>query len=118
MIIIIIIINLIKIKKNNNNPFTSEWFFDQVQSLLQIHAEIHEDPVDSFSLVLFLLQNEHVVVEKLLQLLIGVVDAQLFERVKVENLETGNIQDSDEKVASQVGRQRAVNDVDQPLEAG
>jgi len=48
---------------------------------LQVHAEVNELPLDSFFLVLFLLEDEHVMIEELLQTLVGVVDAQLLERV-------------------------------------
>ena len=36
------------------------------------------------------------VVEELLQFLVSVVDAELFKTVQVENLETRNVQNSDE----------------------
>ena len=48
---------------------------------LQVHTEIHKDPVDTFTFVLFLLKYEHVLVKKLLQLLVGKVDAKLLETV-------------------------------------
>lgn len=35
------------------------------------------------------------VVEELLEFLVGVVDAELLEAVLLEDLETGNVQDSD-----------------------
>ena len=38
----------------------------------------------------------HRVVEELLQLLVGVVDAELFKTVQIENFETRNVQNSDE----------------------
>ena len=56
---------------------------------MQVHTEIHEDPVNTFPLVLFLLKNEHVVVEELLQLLIGEVDAKLFETVELLRFDSG-----------------------------
>ena len=63
-------------------------FGDQVTYLLnerntgfQIHAEVNELPDNAFLLVLLLLQDEHVMVEELLQTLVGVVDTQLLERV-------------------------------------
>ena len=49
----------------------------------QVHPEVDELPLDAFLLVLLLLQHEHVVVEKLLQFLIGEVDAQLFQAVEL-----------------------------------
>ena len=47
------------------------------------HTKINENPVNSFLLVLFLLKDEHVVVEELLQTLVGVVDTQLLEGVEL-----------------------------------
>ena len=47
----------------------------------QVHPEVDELPLDAFLLVLLLLQHEHVVVEKLLQFLVGEVDAQLLQAV-------------------------------------
>jgi len=55
--------------------------FNQVNAGLQVHAEVDKLPLDAFLLVLFLLEDEHVMVEELLQALVGVVDAQLLERV-------------------------------------
>ena len=51
----------------------------------KIHAEIDEDPVNALLLVLLLLKHKHVVVEELLELLVGEVDAQLLEAVELEN---------------------------------
>jgi hypothetical protein len=55
-----------------------------------------------------------VIVEKLLQPFVGVIDAQLFERVELENFETGNIQNTDEMFSSDV--QGLVNSRDDPQE--
>ena len=49
----------------------------------QVHPEVDELPLDAFLLVLLLLQHEHVVVEKLLQFLVGEVDAQLLQAVEL-----------------------------------
>ena len=49
-------------------------------------------PLDALLLVLLLLQGEHVLVELLLKLLVGVVDAQLLKRVLRENLESKDVQ--------------------------
>jgi len=51
---------------------------------LQIHAEINEGPFDSFALVFFLFQNEHVMIEELLQFFVSEIDAQLFETVVLD----------------------------------
>ena len=69
----------------------------QVDGRLQIQPEVDELPLDAFALVFLLLQDEHGVVEELLQLLVGVVDAQLFEGVDLEDLETGDVEDTDER---------------------
>ena len=57
------------------------YLLNEIDGRFEIHAEIDELPLDSFLLVLLLLEDEHVVVEELLQTLVGVVDAQLLERV-------------------------------------
>ena len=57
----------------------------EVDASLQVHAEVHEDPVDLLTLVLLLLQHEHVVVEELLQLLVCEVDTHLLEAVELPN---------------------------------
>merc|ERR1711963_1172197 len=62
----------------------------------QVHAKINHLPVNTFLDVLFLFNNEHVVVEELLELLIHKVDGNLFKAIVLENLETSNIQDSTE----------------------
>ena len=51
------------------------YLLEQLDTGLQIQAEVDEDPVDALLLVLFLLQHKHVVVEELLQLLVGEIDA-------------------------------------------
>merc|ERR1711963_714473 len=62
----------------------------------QVHAKINHLPVNTFLDVLFLFNNEHVVIEELLELLIDKVDGNLFKAIVLENLETSNIQDSTE----------------------
>ena len=49
----------------------------------QVHAEVNELPDDTLLLVLLLLQDKHVVVEELLQFLIGEFDAQLLHAVEL-----------------------------------
>lgn len=63
---------------------------DQVNRGLQVHTEVNELPVNALLLVLFLLQDKHVVVEELLETLVSVVDAELLEAVELskENIET------------------------------
>ena len=56
---------------------------NEVDARLQVEAEVDEAPLDALPLVLLLLQDEHGVVEELLQLLISVVDTHLLERVQL-----------------------------------
>ena len=58
---------------------------DQIQHILVVH-ECDVGPVDLLALVLGLLHLEHVLIEVLLQLLIGQVDAELLEIVLLERL--------------------------------
>jgi len=60
------------------------YLFDEIDTGLQVHTEIDESPLNAFLPVFFLFKDEHVVVEELLQSLIGVVDAQLLEAVKLK----------------------------------
>lgn len=57
------------------------YLLNQFNTLLEIHAEIDEGPLNTLTLVFFLLQDEHVVVEELLQLFVGEVDTKLLEAV-------------------------------------
>merc|ERR1719427_2229852 len=89
---------------------------DQLDGLDQIHAKINESPLDALGLVLFLLLDEHVVVEKLLETLVGVVDEELFQDVELEDLEAGDVQYAD-KILPGIGRvQRVVDQGDDPIE--
>lgn len=65
------------------------YFFHQIDAGLQIHPKIDEDPVYSLAFILFLFQHEHVVVEELLEFLVGKVDAQLLKAVVLEMKELG-----------------------------
>ena len=59
------------------------YLFDKIDASLKVQPKVNEGPLDSLPLVLLLLQDEHVVVEKLLQFLICEVDAQLLEAVEL-----------------------------------
>ena len=61
----------------------THWFLDQINARLQIHPKINELPLNPLLSVLLLLQDKHGVVEKLLQFLIGEVDAQLLQGVEL-----------------------------------
>lgn len=52
-------------------------------------------PLDVFSLVKGLFQATHVLVEMALQVLVRVINAQLLERVLVENFKPENVQNVD-----------------------
>ena len=56
---------------------------DELDAGSQVHPKVDELPLDALLLVLLLLQHEHVVVEELLQLLVGEVDAQLLQAVEL-----------------------------------
>ena len=60
------------------------YLFNEVDAWLEVEPKVDELPFDALLAVLLLLQHKHVVVEELLQLLIGEVDAQLLERVDLE----------------------------------
>lgn len=55
----------------------------EVNAGLQIQTKVNEIPLYALPLVLLLLQNEHGVVEELLQLLICVVNTQLLKGVQL-----------------------------------
>lgn len=57
------------------------YLFNELNAGRQIHPEIDELPLDPFLLVFFLFQDEHVMVEKLLQLFVGEINAQLLHAV-------------------------------------
>ena len=60
------------------------YLLDELDAGRQVHPEVNELPINALLLVLLLLQHEHVVVEELLQLLIGEVDAQLLKAVELQ----------------------------------
>jgi len=55
------------------------YLLNELYSRLEVKTKVNELPLDAFTLVLFLFYDEHGMVEQLLQLLVGVVDAQLLE---------------------------------------
>jgi len=66
--------------------------------------------------VLLLLEDKHVVVEKLLKLLVGQVDAELLKAVEVKDLETSNIETADERCRATVRLEGCVDFGNDPLE--
>ena len=92
--------------------------FDQVDAGLVV-GEVDELPVDLLAEVLLLFELEDVLVELLLQLLVGEVDAELFEGILGKVLEAVDVEHADEGVdplEHRVGREAAVDDVDEPVE--
>merc|ERR1719412_272438 len=83
----------------------------------QVHAEVHHHPVNSLAHVFLLLNNEHMVVEELLQLLVDKVDGDLLEAVVLKDLETSNVEHSAEVGLLHSGVNEGVVTLDdQPLE--
>ena len=71
-------------RRGEAQPCGSYRLLDEVDAGLQVETEVDEVPLDALALVLLLLQDEHRVVEELLQLLVGVVDAELLEGVQLQ----------------------------------
>ena len=71
---------------------------------MEVEPKIDELPLDVLLPVLLLLQHKHVVVEELLQLLVGEVDAQLLVGVHHKDLKTGDVKHSDEEVLASLHR--------------
>merc|ERR1712131_344731 len=89
---------------------------NQLDSDDQVHTEVDESPLDTLSLVFFLLLDEHVVVEELLETLIGVVDQKLLQDVELEDLKAGDVQDTNEVLPGVRGVQGVVDKKDDPIE--
>merc|ERR1711970_726011 len=62
-----------------------------VYTFLEIHAEVNICPVKTLTHILFLFQCEHMLVEELLELLVHIVDTDLFKPIVVEDLKPSNI---------------------------
>jgi hypothetical protein len=98
-------------------PICISYLIYKVDGGLQIKAEVNEFPLDAFPLVLLLLENEHSVVEQLLQLLVGIVDAELLKRVELKDFKTSHVENADEGGALPLSPvQGPVQSVDQPAE--
>ena len=88
---------------------------DQVQDVLVVH-ELDVGPIDGLALVLFLFLLEHVLVEVLLELLVGEVDAKLLKGVRLERLKAVDVEDADEGVALGILTDAFVDLGDEPVE--
>ena len=96
---------------------TTNWglyLFDELDTGLEVHAEIDEDPIDTLALILFLFQYEHVVVEKLLQFLIGEVDAKLLETVELWRSGVSKTQSDNEVPTKKKKREKLQNQSQKP----
>ena len=60
---------------------------DQIDGRLQVQPEIDKGPLDALALVFLLFEDKHGVIKELLELFVGVVDAELLEGV---HLKPGN----------------------------
>merc|ERR1739842_49101 len=74
----------------------AHFLLNQLDSDDQVHTKVDKSPLDTLSLVLLLLLDKHVVVEELLETLVGVVDKKLLQNIELEDFKAGNIQDTDE----------------------
>lgn len=57
------------------------YLFKEFNAGLQVHAKVYGGPLNAFFFVFLLFQQERLLVVKLLQLFITVVDAELFEPI-------------------------------------
>ena len=81
---------LVKKLENGRRPC----LLNHVYSVLVV-LEWDTLPLNTFLFILLLLQSEHVLVELLLQLLIGVINTELFKGVLCKDLKSEDIQDAD-----------------------
>merc|ERR1712168_766295 len=94
----------------------AHFLLNQLDGLNQVHTKVDESPLDALGLVLFLLLDEHVVVEELLKTLVGVVDEKLFQHIQLENLKTGDVKHTDEVLPGVGSVQGVVDKQDDPIE--
>ena len=67
------------------NRDRNQWMSNNVCTL-NVITKVTNYPLNSLSCVLFLFQDEHMMIEELLQLLVDKVDPQLFKRVKLQHI--------------------------------
>lgn len=65
----------------------SEYLFNEFNGWLEVHAEINECPNNTFPFVFFLFQNEHKMIEILLQSFVRVINAKLLKTIKLYNFD-------------------------------
>ena len=71
------------------DSFVFLYLLDQFNTREEIHAKVYEFPLNALLRILFLFEDEHVVIEELLKLLIGEVDAELLEAVELFEQQSG-----------------------------
>lgn len=57
------------------------YLLDQIDCWLEVQTEVYERPLYAFALIFLLFEDEHVVIEKLLQTLVGMVYTELIETI-------------------------------------
>lgn len=62
---------------------TCFYFLKELNAGFQVHAKVHGGPFDAFFFIFLLLQQEHLLVVKLLQLLITEIVAHLLEAINL-----------------------------------
>lgn len=73
---------MISIKQKSTHAL---YLLNELNASEEIESKINEDPINTFTLVLFLLKYKHVMVEELLKLLVGEVDAKLLKAVVLKS---------------------------------
>jgi hypothetical protein len=61
--------------------WVKSYFLNHFDCGQQVQTEVNEGPVNAFLFIFFLFEDEHVVIEELLQSFIREIDAKLFESV-------------------------------------
>ena len=59
------------------------YLLNKLNAGLEVQTKVYENPVNALSFVLLLLQHEHVMVEELLQLFVGEIDAKLLKTIEL-----------------------------------
>lgn len=62
------------------------YLLDQFDTGSQVHSKVDKLPDDTLFLIFLLLEDEHVMIEELLQFLVREVDAQLLKTVELSHL--------------------------------
>ena len=68
-----------------NTILVEFYLLNEFNTSLKIKTKVNKDPINALSLVFFLFQNKHVMVEELLKLLVCEINTQLFEAIELVN---------------------------------